>query len=281
MNWLVVAFIGGLLSNSLHFVSRLILRDGDDPTAVAWIQSVFRTVLFAIWAVFSFSLKIDLTSLALLCGLGLLEIYSMYTYMKMHSNAQLSLSAILSRTRLFWIPVIAFFVFGERLQLYEYAGIVILFIGLAIVSTPKKIMVDPGVRYAYIFGFVAAVINILIKANQNNASIPVMMVFMSLPSAVGIPFLMKDGFSRIGASLKRNVKWKIVSGLLSFISIFVLTYAIRIGPVSKVSAIQQGMLIVSVLAGIILLKERDHMWKKILGSLITLVGVYLITAAGA
>lgn len=280
MNWLAVAFLAGLLSNSLHFVSRYLLKNGDDSTAVAWIQSFFRVIFFGIWALVSFNLKTDLKSLSLLLGLGFVEVFSTYAYMKMHSHAQLSLSSIISRTRLFWIPVMAFLFFRERLQLHEYAGIAVLFVGLAIVSSPKKLAADKGLRYAYIFGLVSALVNILLKANEGNASIPVIMVFMSTPPVLFLPFLMKKGFTRIAATFKLNLGLKLLSGLLSVISIYTLTYAIRIGPVSKVSAIQQGMLIVSVFAGIIFLKERDNMWKKIIGSIITLGGVYLITMAG-
>lgn len=55
-------------------------------------------------------------------------------------------------------------------------------------------------------------------------------------------------------------------------------YALRIGDVSKVTAIYQAMMIVSILAGIVLLGERQDAKKKIVGALITILGVIILTA---
>lgn len=74
-----------------------------------------------------------------------------------------------------------------------------------------------------------------------------------------------------------NFFLKIAGILGNIVSSYLLLLALRGGEVSKVNAVYQGMLIFSVLAGIIILKERQDIFKKLLGSIITLTGVILLT----
>ncbi len=277
MNWLIAAILAGLLSSGFHFTSRILLRDSKDSMASGWFPNAFRVLFFGGWALTDFTLSKDPRVILLLLLLGVAEMGSTFAYIRMHSANHLSISSIITRTRLFWVPVMAFIFFGEQLQAHEYAGIIILFVGLAIVSSPKNIQIDKGIKFAYLFGFAAAFHNIVLKLNQDSASLPVVMLFMSAPVTIMQPLLMKNGIARIKKSVNSNIALQLINGAFGAVSIVILAYAINVGQVSKVSAIQQGMLIVSVMAGIIFLNERENVTRKIIGSLITLAGVYLLT----
>ncbi len=88
---------------------------------------------------------------------------------------------------------------------------------------------------------------------------------------------MKDGIKRVFKTFRINLAGKILAGLVASSSTFLLAKAIELGPVSIVTALYQGMMIVSVLAGIIFLKEREGALRKIAGSFIALAGVLLLT----
>jgi uncharacterized membrane protein len=63
----------------------------------------------------------------------------------------------------------------------------------------------------------------------------------------------------------------------NIISVYVFTAALRYGDSGKVTAVYQGMLVTSILAGIIFLKERSDIGKKLIGAAITIIGVIILS----
>lgn len=276
-NWVIIAIVAGLASNLGNFLFRYLLKEGDDATAYAWFHEAFRLVFFTVISIFSFHLIVDQKGLLLLLGLGIAEFFAAYTLMKMHAYSHLSISTIISRTRLIWVPLIAFILFREALTLPEYLGIGVLFVGLSVASSPKKIITDSGLKYAYLSAFTIALVNISLKLVAPYASTSVVMVFMALPSVLLFPIFMKNGKQRISISSKSRLPLKLLTGLITASATYLLAKAIDLGTVSVVTALYQSMMITSVMAGIFILKEKEDVAKKIVGSLISLVGVFLLT----
>jgi len=276
-DWILIAALGGLASNASNFLFRYILKSGDDPSGYAWFHETFRLIFFSFVLLFGFDLVVSPISPATLIGLGVVEFAAAYYLMKMHAYSHLSISTIISRTRLIWVPVIAFFMFGETLERFHYLGIVILFFGLSIVSSPKKIFRDRGIRYAYLAAFIIALVNVFLKLSSAFADIPVTMVFMSLPSVLLFPLVLKTAKKRIVSSVKTNFPLKLLTGLINALSMYLLAWAIKLGPISLVTAVYQSMMLTSVLAGIFVLREKEDVGKKIVGSIISLIGVLLLT----
>lgn len=276
-NWIVIAIVGGLASNLSNFLVRLLLKDGDDATAYAWFNEVFKLIFFSIVSIFSFRLVFDTKGFLLLLGLGIAEFFGIYAVVKMHAYSDLSISTIVSKTRLIWIPIIAFIVYRELLTPIEYLGMAILFVGLVTVSSSKKIIVDKGIKYAYVGAIFVAIVNVMIKMVTPYASTSMILVVLALPSVFLFPIIMKDSKRRLIISLKTKMPLKLFIGLVTALAWYMLTRAISMGPVSLVTALYQSMMMTSVIAGIIFLKERENIGKKIIGCLIALVGVLLLT----
>lgn len=213
----------------------------------------------------------------LLLAVGITEFISVYLYMKMHQYSQLSISTILSRTRLIWIPIIAYLFIGENLKPSEYFGILLLFAGVSVTVAPHKFFIDKGAIYANLAAFVIAINVILLKLVTPYASPSVILFSYSLPSVILFPLLMKNPKKRLLASSKKKLLPKIVATLASMGASYFLILALKTGDVSKVNAIYQGMMVTGVLAGIILLKEKEDIAKKIVGTAVTLAGVFLLT----
>ncbi len=244
--------------------------------AYGWFLEFVRLAVFVLVALVTESFYLPVDCLLLLTMLGLVELVSIISIVKMHSYAHLSISTIISRTRILWIPVIAFVFLSENLSVSSYLGIVVLFVGLGIAVAPSKIFMDKGVAFSYLSAFVSAIIAVLQKSLAD-IPIPVIMIFMSLPSAIILPFFMKDPRKQIFKVIEHKAWIKTLAVLANAMAMYFYIFALNFGEVSKVSAIYQGTFIFSVLAGIFLLGEREDMTKKILGSFITLFGVLLIT----
>jgi len=276
--WILFAAIGGLSSNLFNFLSRYILRkNGGDSSAWAWLYETVRAPLFLILALFNFKLILNLHSALLFFGVGITEFISVYLYMKMHQYSHLSISTILSRTRLVWIPLIAYFTIGENLNLKDYFGILILFLGVSVTVAPHKLFLDKGAIYANLAALVIAVNVIILKEAAPFASPPILLFFYSVPSMILFPIFMRNAKQRLILHSKQNFLPKLIAVLASMGAGYFLILALQSGDVSKVNAIYQGMMVTGVIAGIILLKERKDILRKIVGTVLALAGIFFLT----
>ncbi len=275
--WLILSFLIGVTSNAYNFSNRFLLKDGDDPTAYAWYTEILRFVVFGIWAMFDWHAIITPYSLLLFALVGLTEFVGGYWYMKMHANSHLSISTILYRSRLIWVALIAFFLIGERLHLLDYIGLLIVFIGINLTVAPKKIFVDKGAMYANLCAFVIAVNVVVFKMLTPFASPTVINLAMVFPSVILYPLFIRSSHTRMKTLLKTNLGLKTFTAFLSILQFFLFALAIRVGDASKVNAVYQGMMILSVVAGIIFLKEKENISKKLFGATITVIGVVLLS----
>lgn len=274
--WVIYAALGGISSNLFNFLSRYVLKDSGDSTSWAWFYEALRAPLFLLLAMFDFRLDINPTSVILFLSVGLSEFASVYLYMRMHALSQLSISTIISRTRLIWIPLIAFFFLGENLKIGDYMGIFLLFLGVSITTAPHKMFVDKGAIYANLAAFVIAINVILLKLATPYGSPAMILFFYSLPSVILFPIFMKESKQRLLENSKKHLLPKVVATLASMGASYFLLLALQIGEVSKVNAIYQGMMITGVIAGIVFLKEKEDTLQKIIGTIVALVGVILL-----
>ncbi|MDP2630872.1 MAG: EamA family transporter, partial [Candidatus Uhrbacteria bacterium] len=216
--WITLAILGGIGSNIYNFLARYTLKDGDDPTTLAWFFEASRFVIFGTFLIFERPPALTLYSFFILLLLGVIEIFSIYFFAKMHSLSHLSISSIIIRLRLVWIPILAFFFIHEILSGREYIGLLVLLAGIIIAGMPHKLAYDKGMRYAYIFSFVGALLAVTMKAASAVASPTLIMFAMSVPSIIVFPLLMKDPKKRILSVFKNNATSKISFTLLNSVS---------------------------------------------------------------
>lgn len=196
----------------------------------------------------------------------------------MHEYSHLSISAILSRTRLIWVPIVAFFLIHESLKVSEYLGIAILFIGLTIVVSPKKLFVDKGATYANRSAFVIAINIVITKMALPYGSNSLINAAIPFIATIFFPIIMKNARQRMKKIVRKNLSLKLFAVGFNIIATYLFTVALRFGDSGKVTAVYQGMLVTSILAGIIFLKERQDIWKKCIGTAITIIGVVLLSS---
>ncbi len=210
-SWVFIAFGSGLLSNTSNYFHRFLLKDDNDPALYTWFLEVTRLVPAAALLAFNFHVALSIRTVALLGALGTIEAVSMYVYMKQHAFASLSISTIISRTRLIWTALFAVVLLHERLTLLAYAGILVLFLGLSVGTAPRKITADSGMKYAYLSAMLISVGNTLFKSTLVVASAPVIVAAMAIPTVVGYPVVLKASRQRIQAFLQTKLPAKLLA----------------------------------------------------------------------
>ena len=274
--WVILAALGGIFSNAFDFFSRYILRRESDSTFWAWYFEALRLIIFTILVFFNFYIQLEIKTFFLLFIVGFTELLAVFLYMKMHKYLQLSISTILLRSRLIWIPLISFIFLGQNLDLSGYIGILLLFIGISVILIPKKLYFDKGARFALAAAFVLSINFIFIKQSTHYASLPLIIIADSLPAFIIFPIIMRNFKKRVIEGVKRNLVLKLTAVGLNAVSANFLLLALTIGDVSKVNAIHQAMMVTAILAGIVLLKEKENILNKLLGTIMTVVGVILL-----
>lgn len=273
--WLTLAIVSGLLSVLYNTFLRHVLKS-HDPLAFGWWFEFLRAIAFLVISYFDYSLDISLGNILFLVGLGTVECLSIFLYTKMHAYTELSISSVISRLRIVWVGIVSYLFLGERLMAVEYVGMVLILIGLMSVVQIKSLKVNQGVKYALVSSLVVAFLSPGIKHAQGFASVPVVMFFFTMPSVFIIPVLMRSARERLVQSIRVKPAIQVLIVTVNVATMYTLSYALKSGPVSLVTAVYQSMSMVSVLSGIVLLKEREHAAKKIIGSILALGGVLMM-----
>lgn len=275
MNWFVLSTLAGLASNGFNITNRTALKDNGDATAYGWWFELVRTTFFLGVLIFTTIPTLTVSMILPLTFVGLAELFSVYVFMKMHAYTHLSISSVISRLRVIWSPLIAYFLVSERLSLPEYFGIIAIFIGIAIVTSPKEIKQDKGIKIALVFSFSSALLSTVMKQASSVATTELIIISQGIIPLLVLPFLMKRGFVRIMDSVGNNLSKILLAGIFNIASSYLLVEALHLTDASKAVGLYQAMTLFSVIYGIFVLNEKDKLVRKIIGSIIVIIGVIL------
>ncbi len=278
--WAIFTLISGLSSVAFNFISRNILRDGHDSTAYSWWFEFFRFLIFIPFAIPVLGTVNNLHGVFLFVSIGICEFLSIYFYMKMHSKADLSISSIITQARLIWVPFFAYLLLNERLNSKSYIAIFVILIGQIIVSINGRIntktTLDAGVKYALISTIFVSLNNVLGKSASQIFPVQIITIAMALPSLILFPVFMKKSKERIIKLGKTKGKNIFIAAVFNAFTMIFVIFAFRLGEVSRVTTLYQSLSILQVFMGIIILKENKNIFRKVIGSLIVLMGIYFL-----
>lgn len=275
--WLLYAILGGIFANAVTFINRHALRGDHDPTAYAWWFEVLRTVVFIFLLPLGYAFQTSPKAFLTLTALGIVEVAAVYTFMQMFSHTQLSVSILVSRLRLIFAPLLAVFFLGEILNPKNYLGITLIFIGAIIAANVKTLKLDKGIKHSLLFAVYAGVLSNLMKVSAGIADTPVVMIAMGLPSIFILPLLMKSPLQRIKTSIKLRYKHNSLSTIFNVASMYLYVEALRIGHVGLVFSAFNSMAVIAILAGILFLGEKDNVPQKIIGTTLSIAGIFFLT----
>ncbi len=276
INWLFLVVLAGISAAIFNSLLRAELRSGRDPTAYAWWYELIRLSFFGLLIPFFPYFDFSWVHLGLLGVLGLVEFGAVYVYMKMHGSTELSLSTIIMQLRNVYVPIFAFFIFGEILTPTEWLGIVLVIVGAVIVARPRSLTVDRSLWFALIASLMTALSSIMVKVTSNFASFPVIIVAFSLPSVLFMPLLMQNALPRLRAASRYLVSSNFAASSANIVTMYALVNALRLGPAATTTGIFQGVSMLAVASGVIFLGERDHKMEKLLAAVVTTVGILLL-----
>lgn len=279
MNWFVYALLAALCIAAYHILSRLFLRDRGDARAFAFWTDLSGAFLLVTLAIFekryfhpSFLSILTIILVAIIAG----TVDSLL--MKGRRTEEASTTSIVNQTGSTWAFLGGLLFFGESLTTYKVVGVLLILFGnLVILWKGRRIALSPGVKY-FLLGTLLSNTGYLIDKRMvgDVISPATYKVVIFLLSSLWIFMSLPNRRKRISDELRLQ-RWAFVAtGFLLALSIFFLMKSLQLGEASRVLPIYASSVVFSVVAGIVLLKERERLSQKVFGVLVTFLGVLVL-----
>lgn len=283
MNWLLLTIASALFASISRILQKILLKDNqNDPFAFGFIfQAMVAVVLFI------FSLATGTFEVPNLGGLfwhilamGVLYSLGNLLLFKAFKTTEASEASIIFASGTVWSVLSALLFLGEKISLLNGVGIMVILLGVAIVNYQRSSWrLSQGHLYALCgaiaFG-VAFTNDAYIISRYNHVPSYLVIAFL-LPAILTLIFSPKSiphlkHF--LNVSVMRSVL--LCSFLYALSALFIFTAYKIGGQAAVISPIHQSSLIFTVTLSYFFLKERDQLFKKILGTTCVFVGVLLL-----
>lgn len=307
-NWLIAALIATTLWAivniiDVYFVGRVFEDEFDSITVMAFFQIL--PWLAVSFLGFTFP-GFEIVLLAIIAGF--LNIIAMFLYFKaLFTTNDASIISMLWNMNIVLMPIVAFFVIGEKLTLLQYGGILVAFVGATVISLEEKIKKRSLFKLVLIMLFSIAFLSAsMLISDKVYSSVDFFdgFLFFSLGSFLGgiffailrLVYFKRENRISILKLKKEHYLIFIFAELLFIVGVFFSQRAIDLSPtVSFISVIESSqtflILVISAILYIVLpftkFKNRDVvklLYKdqlvgykvKIIASFIIAIGVYML-----
>jgi transporter family protein len=283
MAWLFLAIISAILGGLTRVLQKVLLTEKDsDPYAFTFIFQITVAFFFLLYLLVTKSMNIPNLSGVIFNIILMMVFYgvgNLFTF-KAFKLAEASEVAVIFASSTLWSVISAFFILGEKITNLKIVGIILVIFGLIVINYVKT---SWKINRGHLFALLAAVLfgvaftNDLFIMKRFSSVASYSMFAFSLPSLVPLIFNPKS-IKHVPYFLKGKVFLKLA--ICSFIyaaDAFAIYIAYKMGgPATAISPISATSLIFTVVISYIFLKERDRVWNKIFGTLLTLIGIFLL-----
>ncbi|OGZ34027.1 MAG: hypothetical protein A3I88_02585 [Candidatus Portnoybacteria bacterium RIFCSPLOWO2_12_FULL_39_9] len=283
---MLLAFFAGLSYSARDAFSKRALKNLDEYVT-AWALRFFALPLIIV-LLFSFEMpEVKPAFWWWLVIVTIIDIIIMVIFMKAVKISDLSLVIpILAFTPLF-ILIISPFWIHELPNIYGIIGIVLVVIGAYILNIKEKnkgwlfplkaLLINKGLRLMFFASFLMAITTIIDRVAIENSSPIFYLIFIHLLYVLMfLPIVLYRLKGKIKSTfIFKNIKLMLPVGLSSGFFLLFHMLAIPLTYVSYVSAIEKLSIIISVIFGYFIFKERN-IKGRLTGAVIMVLGILFI-----
>lgn len=283
MTWLILVIASAIFGSLSRILQKVLLKEKDsEPFAFAFVFQLILAFLFFIYAYLTKSLifpnlsglTFNLIIMALFYSLGNILIYNAFKI------AEASEASIIFASSTVWTVVSAVIFLGEKLTRNNIIGILLVIAGLIAVNYSKsKWKFNKG----HLFALLAAASYGIAFTNDafiinRFVSVPAYMMLSFILSSIAVLLFRPKLVKSVHFFLKRKVIGNLLICAVFYSGmIFTIFEAYkRGGQVSIISPISQSALMLTVGLSYFFLKEKDRLLNKVIGVILTFVGVLLL-----
>ena len=281
MGWQVLLIISIVTYALSVILQRILLANNKtDPVALAIVFQLFTGLLIAIYAFINgFHLPNFSSNLHNFIYMIFLYTFSNILIFKSLKLIEASEFTILFSTRALWTVIAAVILLKETFSLQQSMGTLLIFASVIIVSFKShKIKLGKG----QVFAFLAAIFFGIAFVNDafilKNNDVPSYLVFSFTLPGLFIWILNSRATNKMKFIFHKEAFLKIILlGFLYAISAISVFLAYKIGNnAAQIAPLNQTSTILTVILGVIILKENNYILRKIFGSIISFLGIILL-----
>ena len=172
----------------------------------------------------------------------------------------------------FEVPIsalLAFFIIGEKINLFQILLIILLLIGLALVSLKngfniKKFIFEKGTIIAFFAAILMGGANFLMGWGSR-LSDPITANFLTdifIVIITGIYLLFTDRFANLFKDFKTNKKILLFMSIPDKVAWVAFAFAMSLAPIAIVVALSESYIIIAVILGLAINKEKIKLHQK-------------------
>ena len=282
MAWIYFAISVVFINTSLDLLQRILSVKTENPRSLAFIFNLYG-VIFAIvvsiltgW-IYKFEFLFTIPNVVIVLVGGFL--YGTFEKFRFRAAKNLEASVLIT---LFTVAIAINFIgsvifFHEPITFTKLLGLGLIISGILLVSNKSLRKLNKnhlyiGVLTATILGF--AWLNDKLGTSYFNPETYTLLMWI-LP--LFIVYSPKISF-RVYKSDMVSGSWKLIlMAALNVCSYFLFLSGLRLAESSRFIPITQTSILTTVLAGVLLLKETDHVKQKIIASILAFAGVFFLT----
>lgn len=282
MSWLIFALISLISFVVYDVIGRYLATKSEDPRAFAAVINLCIALMAPLILLVDTTMPSQMTPtmiLLTLIGLALWALMGRFEYFaKKHVEASiLSITIKIAPVITFVLGVIFL---NESFTLSKLAGISLIVVANSLLYLGQKrgaLISKLGIKYITILISVLSIAWLFDAINVKYWGVATFTFLSYLAPFVLSAFFPPLKWAVIKKELTLTPWWQfIILGFFSLIGYATLLKAYTLGEASSVTPVATSTTPFVVLAGVILLGERDHLWRKLIASILTFFAIYLM-----
>lgn len=280
MNWYIFAAISILSISIANLFQRIAMKKvASDPIVSAIVFQFLVTFVTAVFAIFRGFKMPELSQWPYFLVASIFYAYGTLFIFKAIKTIEASELSIVAGIGSFATIISAFIFLGERLKLIQLLGVGLTIIAVVIINKVKnKVKVDRGLLFALtgnsLYGLAITVDTYILKSYDAISYTPI----ISLVPGIILCLIYFPKIKSLANNLKQSLDINLgIYSLLYGIQAVTYFLAIENGALaSQISSIFKIEIVLTVIFGAVLLKERKNLVIKIIGLVFAIGGAILI-----
>jgi len=276
--WFIYAIISALFMSTYALLIRYTLKGKGDPIVFTVIlQFIISLTLITLIpfenVTYSFTPTNILVLILAIIGTAILAIL----FTKGRQLEQASNVSIGVQVGRVWNLIGAALILGEPVTTYKIIGVGLIILGNILISwRGQKLKLTKGMLFVITGALMFATVNFGDKYLLKTFSTAFYNFLLYSVSSLLLLGSIGFNFKKIKEEIKLHGPIVFLIGAVFALGMYFFQFALKLGEVSRVVPANSSSIIFTVLAGIILLGERENLLKKLIAGIIVFTGVYLL-----
>jgi drug/metabolite transporter (DMT)-like permease len=279
MLWLILAIVSAITGGFIGLINRFVVKD-HDYISYSFVWQILNALLFLPLFIANFALPSELIGWELmLLGVFFWTVMG-FTGFKSVQLVEASLREPVAEAKVLFVLILSSVLISEALTINKIFGTILIFVGLMIIAYRKGMFIrfsEFGIQLTLLTSFLFAIVSIVDKTALKYWNVPSYAFFaFFIPGMImgGFTISRKDKFMKL---VRAKSNYLIIAAFLGLISYYTMYWAYQLTDVSNVFPIIQISSLVTVLGGIVILRERGDIMQKIIATAIMIVGALFVS----